>query len=492
MFEEDGSLNVTYELYKVLEIRPPCTEEEIIRAYRKVALKYHPDKPNGSEEKFQQVKIAHDFLKDPIKRKYYDRFGDSGLKFLFSEEANASGFTDTSTFIGRFIINVITKPTKLIPVFLFFASLGIFLVLFLNFVDKKLYYSGLKTVPWYFIFGLVWIDILFVIVLFSFLLHIKLKRLKQISQMHFESDKYKNISTTNRRYLSYFLAVRTIVYELFLIIFLMTFIYCTFDLSVNLDNSGVLLNGKTWMKIFEPIIFLLVLLGATDFVLSVLTILKYNNPKRFWIQRSLVLANEAFDIIANINFTFYLLEWLDSSDRNNTKLLLIFSIPYVKILFDSLRIHVEYNWKVEDELERLLSETDEAELHEEIEAKVKSTRRIFRILLSVCVVFLISIVALINSHLAGYWPGSWSMTFSPILVFVFCSILVFGFCFPCIVTCMEFALPPNSFDSYFATAGEQFNQITVDCTVIEIQQGQKQKYKYGYGFAPIQPRIKQQ
>ncbi len=137
MFEEDGSLNVTYDLYRILELKPPCTDAEITRAYRKVALKYHPDKATGNTEKFQQIKIAHDVLKDPIKREYYDRFGDAGLNFLNSDENQLLGGNDTSSIIGKIIIKVLTKPTRIIPMLLLIALLGGFLITFLNFVDKN-------------------------------------------------------------------------------------------------------------------------------------------------------------------------------------------------------------------------------------------------------------------------------------------------------------------------------------------------------------------
>lgn len=64
--------------YKVLEVNKTATEEEIKKAYRKLARKYHPDlNPNdeNANRKFQQINEAHEVLSDPEKRKKYDTYG---------------------------------------------------------------------------------------------------------------------------------------------------------------------------------------------------------------------------------------------------------------------------------------------------------------------------------------------------------------------------------------------------------------------------------
>jgi molecular chaperone DnaJ len=67
--------------YKILEVDKSASQEEIKKAYRKLALKYHPDKNQGNseaEEKFKEVSDAYSILSDENKKSQYDRFGSVG------------------------------------------------------------------------------------------------------------------------------------------------------------------------------------------------------------------------------------------------------------------------------------------------------------------------------------------------------------------------------------------------------------------------------
>jgi curved DNA-binding protein len=64
--------------YQTLEVTPGASQEEIKKAYRKLATKWHPDKPTGNTDKFQQIQAAYDTLSDPKKRSQYDMMRTHG------------------------------------------------------------------------------------------------------------------------------------------------------------------------------------------------------------------------------------------------------------------------------------------------------------------------------------------------------------------------------------------------------------------------------
>ncbi|TKB09991.1 J domain-containing protein [Desulforhopalus sp. IMCC35007] len=140
--------------YLILELSPKCTDDEIRKNYRKLAMRYHPDRnPNdpGAEEKFKEVAEAYGVLTDPVKRREYNRCRTNGttytndgftysqediLKDLFKDprfqkmftgllrEFQRSGFRHSSQFIkksffggkagliagGVFLIGSMAKP----------------------------------------------------------------------------------------------------------------------------------------------------------------------------------------------------------------------------------------------------------------------------------------------------------------------------------------------------------------------------------------------
>ena len=74
--------------YQILGLKKDASEEDIKKAYRKLAMKYHPDHTKGdkaAEEKFKKISEAYAVLSDKEKRKEYDTFGAEGFRQRFSQ-----------------------------------------------------------------------------------------------------------------------------------------------------------------------------------------------------------------------------------------------------------------------------------------------------------------------------------------------------------------------------------------------------------------------
>ena len=84
--------------YEVLGVSKTATDAEIKKAYRKLAMKYHPDYNPGdkeAEEKFKEINEANEVLSDPKKRQLYDQYGFAGVDPNYAAQ-NLAIFSATS------------------------------------------------------------------------------------------------------------------------------------------------------------------------------------------------------------------------------------------------------------------------------------------------------------------------------------------------------------------------------------------------------------
>src|ERR1700722_13351516 len=91
--------------YKVLDVARNASEADMKKAYRRLAMKFHPDRNPGdheAEEKFKEAKEAYEVLSDAQKRGVYDQYGHAGIAASRNAQAGASGFASAEAFSDIF------------------------------------------------------------------------------------------------------------------------------------------------------------------------------------------------------------------------------------------------------------------------------------------------------------------------------------------------------------------------------------------------------
>ncbi|KAA8543042.1 hypothetical protein F0562_021463 [Nyssa sinensis] len=103
--------------YDILQVPRGAPDEQIKRAYRKLALKYHPDKNQGNDEankKFAEINNAYEVLSDSNKRSIYDRYGEEGLKQHAASGGGGGGMNMQDIFRSFFGEDQMEEEEKIV------------------------------------------------------------------------------------------------------------------------------------------------------------------------------------------------------------------------------------------------------------------------------------------------------------------------------------------------------------------------------------------
>ena len=453
----------TFNLYEILEADPCCTEEQLKRAYRKKALKLHPDKNVGREQAdFIAVNDAYKILKDPYLRRFYNRHGDQGLEMFGGEGRFKLNFLEAKNSFLNFVLAVLTRPTLLTPVFLYFGLQFILFIAFFWMIDWQ--FAGWNA-SWTGIFCCLWIPLVsFGLVgllftgIFGTWYWLYCGRKPGQNEAELPEEQEKEVKSSLLASIFACLAVN---------LSMGAFIWCTVLLKEALE-AGTPWNSSVW-----PLFWASCIIVAGRFI-RFLLVRKNSRASLFKFAR----------IIASGTAVILLFSALA---LGASRLILGLSSLAVIVLACSSE-YLAYSGSIEkyrelfEEIERMSSDPIEAKQAKDKLASSVVLERVFRVLWSGSLLLQFCLFA---SHLVFGWPRTWTGTAAVFVFSAFIQVILFCLLIPLLLLVMDRLLPDIS-DKTLAelrtgAASEDF--VVIDLPVKSI-------YSPGYALASYQRRLK--
>jgi hypothetical protein len=454
----------TFKFYEILEADPCCTDEQLKRAYRKKALKLHPDKTGGREQAdFIAVNEAYKILKDPYLRKYYNRHGDQGVEIFKTAGSVSMSLLESKSFLTKFFLKVMTHPFILAPFFIYIGLQFLLIVLFLWFADCK--FEGWQA-SWTAVFTCLWIPLASVAMLaLSFTVIASYLNWTAHSN---SSEEAENLDEDQKK------KMKLSVFYLFLLCL-------AFDVPViGIIWSSVLLHNSlvastSWNATVWPLAWSAYILVAARFVKFALQWPTFKTSRIRLCKLGKICANGLGISLLLTALSQPKPTWLVAAACAT---FVIFSC--VGEYFASL----ESKLKCRSELERVdrtIDDPIEARQAKEKLATNAARMRTFGYLFTGSVLLQFCFFA---SHLLFEWPRSWTWTIFLVVISASIQIITFALVIPLILLAMDRMLP----DISDKTLSELQTGASADCVVIDLPA--KTIYSFGYALGRFQPRIK--
>lgn len=475
-------LLATYCLYRALRIRPELSAIELKRAYHRAALTFHPDKKkeaaDSDVENFRQAKRAFEILSDPLRRKFYDKYGDAGLMLIDSsgatggESSSATSTSvvvfDTSTAVGQFVIKTCIHPSRLIPPLLLVAAVN-FLMFFQPFLmDWR--FSGWLTWRWSFVLLPLWCFDAVVLVLsmipfvvtlksFSLLVTVYEAEIAGVSSGLSAPNRAARLVVTNDLF-------NAAVYP----VYVLSFIYFQKSLLRPYASSFDLIKAQLKLEAIlagARLTWLLFLLPWRKFkaVRSMMRSILWN----YWsvLLRSVLLVLAFLPSVPKL----YVMVW-----------------PFMFLLtawWRNRRLAAKMQAQLRAQLADAMPDADRDDNANRLRYKfliISWLRWIWSALVLVSAELLtLGWVNYIRDSTQSHWP-CW-LTFMPFTLYFLCICIITGLVLPSILFILDVSMPENQFDKFDFTGANPGKAAANDWL------GAGPSGIFGYGLAPPQPRL---